>query len=110
MISPFFILCLIIGYFLVLVGIAYATGKDDTNERNDYYNNAQVYDDVPYFEYHQLNMLVANMIATMRISIMDYEMYSFSEYMDNNNGMVFWLLWIITTICTCIIFINFLIA
>ena len=32
MISPFFILCLIIGYFLVLVGIAYATGKDDTNE------------------------------------------------------------------------------
>ena len=32
MISPFFILCLIVGYFLVLVGIAYVTGKDDSNE------------------------------------------------------------------------------
>jgi len=32
MISPFFILCLIIGYFLVLVGIAYVTGKEDSNE------------------------------------------------------------------------------
>lgn len=32
MISPFFILCLIIGYFLVLVGIAYVTGREDSNE------------------------------------------------------------------------------
>ena len=32
MISPFFILCLIVGYFLVLVGIAYVTGKEDSNE------------------------------------------------------------------------------
>ena len=32
MISPLFILSLIIGYFLVLVGIAYYTGKEDSNE------------------------------------------------------------------------------
>ena len=32
MISPLFILSLIIGYFLVLVGIAYFTGKEDSNE------------------------------------------------------------------------------
>ncbi|MDB4612572.1 sodium:solute symporter [Flavobacteriaceae bacterium] len=30
--SPLFILSLIIGYFLVLVGIAYYTGKEDSNE------------------------------------------------------------------------------
>ncbi len=32
MITPLFILSLIIGYFLILIGIAYWTGKDDTNE------------------------------------------------------------------------------
>jgi Na+/proline symporter len=32
MISPIFILSLIIGYFLVLVAIAYFTGKEDSNE------------------------------------------------------------------------------
>ena len=32
MISPFFILSLIIGYFLVLLTIAYYTGKEDSNE------------------------------------------------------------------------------
>ncbi len=32
MISPFFILSLIIGYFLVLLAIAFFTGKEDSNE------------------------------------------------------------------------------
>ena len=32
MITPFFILSLVIGYFIVLLTIAYFTAKDDTNE------------------------------------------------------------------------------
>ena len=32
MITPVFILSLIVGYFLILIGIAYFTGKEDSNE------------------------------------------------------------------------------
>ena len=47
---------------------------------------------------------------TLRVSIGDNAVIEDSKYLQPIESDIFWLLWTITSILTCVVFLNFIVA
>ena len=65
--------------------------------------------DVPGLEYKYLNMMISNLIATIRASVGDYELRG-AATLGYGENVVFWFIWFIQVLLTCIIFLNIIVA
>ena len=61
-------------------------------------------------EYYHLPGFFKNYFATIRISIGDFSLISAVEYMNEVDMAIFWIMWIIIMITTCVVFLNFIVA
>ena len=61
-------------------------------------------------EYHHLPGFFKNYFAIIRLSIADFELTSAVSYMNEVDSVIFWIMWIITMISTCVVFLNFIVS
>jgi hypothetical protein len=63
----------------------------------------------PDLEYVKMTKFIARMVAVLRISIGDFGFDS-TLYMSQVDNALYWIMFIIICLITCIIFLNFIIA
>jgi len=63
----------------------------------------------PGEEYKNTGLLIGNFLYTLRMSLGDFD-FSASTLLPQPENIIFWLVWYLVVIVTCIIFLNFIIA
>lgn len=48
-------------------------------------------------------------MQTIRISMGDYE-FDGANYLEDTENIIYWVIWLVMVVVTCIIFLNFVIA
>lgn len=64
---------------------------------------------VPGQEYFHIGKFLGYFITTLRISMGDFD-FAASQYLDYEENIMFWILWVVVVYVACIIFLNFIIA
>lgn len=63
----------------------------------------------PFEEYESIGLLSGNLITTLRIALGDFD-FDPSQYVTVEENHLYWVVWFIVVVMTCIIFLNFIIA
>ena len=61
-------------------------------------------------EYTALGLHIGDFMWTLRLSIGDGAAIEASKKLSPADNRVFWVLWFIVTIVTCVVFLNFIVA
>ena len=65
--------------------------------------------DYPYIEYKFLPYFFSNIISITRISLADFD-FEAPTLLDPALNPLFWVVWYLITMMTCVVFLNFIIA
>jgi len=65
--------------------------------------------DLPNSEYQKIGLFFGYIFSTLRVSIGDFD-FGGANYLSPEENMLYWFIWLIVVIVTCIIFLNFIIA
>lgn len=66
--------------------------------------------DAPGIEYEKVGLFFGNFLQTMRISMGDFAAIGAADYLSEQENYLFWFIWLLTAVLTCIIFLNFIVA
>ena len=61
-------------------------------------------------EYKAVGLLVGNFLWTFRLSMGDFAAIDAQSTLSRQESQIFWVMWVITLVLTCIIFLNFVVA
>lgn len=64
----------------------------------------------PGSEYQKVGLLLGNFIQTVRLSMGDFSAIDAADSLNTNENLLFWFIWAVTVVITCIIFLNFIVA
>lgn len=60
-------------------------------------------------EYDYLGLFLGYIILVLRMSLGDFD-FEASEYLNKEENILFWIIWLLVVLITCIVFLNFIIA
>lgn len=60
-------------------------------------------------EYKFVGMFVGNVLTTLRMSMGDFG-FDTAILLDDEENIIYWFVWLLIVVITCIIFLNFIIA
>jgi len=103
----YFILTLLFSLMYGVLGIG--NFKLEGKFREKFYNTEQM-GDMPGLEYKKIGLFFGNLFQTVRISMGDFSIIAAAEYLDDSENIIFWVIFLLTCIITCIIFLNFIVA
>ena len=63
-----------------------------------------------YKDYKYIGLEWGEFMWTLRISIGDNSAIGDSAFLAKAEGLIFWLLWTVASIVTCVVFLNFIVA
>ena len=66
-------------------------------------------DDYPGYEYLDINKFSQNIVTILRFSLGDYD-FGPINHLSAFERTMFWIVWVIIVLMTCIVFLNFIIA
>lgn len=66
-------------------------------------------DGIPMEEYEQIGLWLGTLVSTLRIAMGDFD-FDASTYLTPEENALFWIIWLMVVVMTCIIFLNFIIA
>ena len=101
----FFYTILII-LFSLLLGILGIGNKNIPGEFKTQFADAEEY---PGSEYANVGLFVGNLLSTLRMSMGDFG-FDAAILLDDAENIIYWFVWLLIVIITCIIFLNFIIA
>ena len=111
------ILCILFSLWYGVIGLGNirlrGRFRQDFNENQnseDWDVDPKMAEGTPGMEYEKLGMFVGNIIIVMRISMGDFAAIEPADYLSPHENYVFWIIWTLTCIITCIIFLNFIVA
>jgi hypothetical protein len=61
-------------------------------------------------EYDAIGLHAGEFLWTLRLSMGDFSAIGASTELDKAENVIFWLIWVMTVVITCIIFLNFIVA
>jgi len=67
-------------------------------------------DDSPGAEYEKVGLLLGNFVSTVRLSMGDFAAIDAADSLNKDENLLFWFIWGVTVVVTCIIFLNFIVA
>ena len=67
-------------------------------------------DEDPAEEYKSVGLLAGEFLWTFRISMGDFAAIDAQNTLSKEESRIFWIMWVITLVLTCIIFLNFVVA
>jgi hypothetical protein len=92
-------------------GGAKSFGEVDGTPDGVYYDSKNGIDpNGPSKEYKSVGMLVGEFIWTFRISMGDFSAIGATGSLSRIESQIFWVIWFMTAMITCIIFLNFVVA
>jgi hypothetical protein len=91
-----------IGEERLLKAKAKAGGSASSSSENDEQNYL--------IEYQAVGLHWAEFIWTFRLSMGDFALIEAIKGLPKSEGNIFWFLWIIGLIITCVVFLNFIVA
>ena len=71
---------------------------------------AELSDSAPGVEYKKIGLFFGNILQTVRISMGDFGAIAAADYLTAEENYLFWFIWLLTAVITCIIFLNFIVA
>jgi len=74
------------------------------------FENNELSSDAPGIEYDKIGLFFGNFIQTIRLSMGDFAAIDAANTLSKNENYVFWIVWFVTVVVTCIIFLNFIVA
>lgn len=82
--------------------------KEQLAEWDSWPEQAQPFD-TPGEEYSQIGLLLGYFFSSLRSSLGDFD-FDASTYLNQEENYLFWFIWLLMIVTTCIIFLNFIIA
>lgn len=73
------------------------------------YGNLTATDGYPGAEYENVGLYLGNILTVLRMSMGDFGFDS-AYLLSSTENIIFWFVWAIIVVVTCIIFLNFIIA
>lgn len=64
----------------------------------------------PGAEYYHVHLFFGNLFSTIRLSMGDFGAIDAAQYLSKEDIWIFWIIWFINVIVTCVIFLNFIVA
>jgi hypothetical protein len=61
-------------------------------------------------EYQSVGLLAGEFLWTFRLSMGDFAAIEAQGTLEKRESQIFWIMWVITVVLTCIIFLNFVVA
>jgi len=86
--------------------LGYGNCRESDIECNEAKETVRFY---PGYEYDKLTVFQANIFETIRYSLADFN-FEQIKYMNDYEVFMFWAVWLVIVVITCIIFLNFIIA
>jgi hypothetical protein len=74
------------------------------------FTNNELSSDAPGIEYDKIGLFFGNFIQTIRLSMGDFAAIDAANTLTKSENYVFWLVWFVTVVVTCIVFLNFIVA
>ena len=74
------------------------------------FETSELKSDAPGIEYDKIGLFFGNFIQTIRLSMGDFAAIDAANTLSKNENYVFWIVWFVTVVVTCIIFLNFIVA
>lgn len=74
------------------------------------FENQELKSDAPGIEYDKIGLFFGNFIQTIRLSMGDFAAIDAANTLSKSENYVFWLVWFVTVVVTCIVFLNFIVA
>lgn len=65
--------------------------------------------DIPMSEYDNIGLFMGYLFYTLRIAMGDFD-FDASTYLTVEENAIYWAIWLLVVVLTCIIFLNFIIA
>jgi len=95
-----------------VIGVGNPNIKGDFKEylaEIDKRNEIDQPENIPNEEYDNIGLFMGSIFSTFRASLGDFD-FEASTYLSSSENYLFWFIWFISVIFTCIIFLNFIIA
>ena len=109
----YFILIIIFSQIFAVIGVGNKNldgGFKEFVDEIDAYNEANgTFIDAPNEEYGQIGLFFGYIIQTLRNSLGDFD-FEASTYLTFEENIMYWIIWFLVIIMTCIVFLNFIIA
>jgi len=103
----FYIILIVL--FSLLLGILGIGNKHIKGGFKDKYGTASVSDGYPGSEYENVGLYLGNILTVLRMSMGDFGFDS-AYLLAPTENTIYWIVWAIIVVVTCIIFLNFIIA
>ena len=78
--------------------------------RDNFNKDGELDDSAPGVEYKKIGLFFGNILQTVRISMGDFGAIAAADYLTAQENYLFWFIWLLTAVITCIIFLNFIVA
>lgn len=101
-----FFYAILIGLFSLLLGILGIGNKFIPGGFQDTYGEEEEY---PGSEYANVGLFVGNLLTTLRMSMGDFG-FDAAILLAPAENVIYWFVWLLIVVITCIIFLNFIIA
>ena len=106
----YFILLIIFSFIFAVLGV----GNKHFGTYKEYYGEMTleegIYSEVePMLEYHHIGLLLGYIITSLRMSLSDFD-FAPSIYLSKEENILYWIMWFLVVLLTCIVFLNFIIA
>lgn len=95
--------------FSLLLGVLGVGNKDIEGGFNVMYGNKTINDGYPGYEYENIGVYLGNILDVIRISMGDFG-WSGPYLLTPGENIIYWFVFIMIVVITCIIFLNFIIA
>lgn len=103
----FYIILIVL--FSLLLGILGLGNKDIEGGFKQMYGDKTVADGYPGSEYENVGLYLGNILTVLRMSMGDFGFDS-AYLLSSTENIIYWFVWAIIVVVTCIIFLNFIIA
>lgn len=102
---------LLILSFSLLLGILGVGNPNIDGKFKKYFGDGaeEIYGEMPGEEYLSVGLFIANILATLRMSMGDFD-FEAAVLLDDAENKMFWVAWLLIVMVTMIIFLNFIIA
>ena len=65
--------------------------------------------DITFEEYDKIGLFLGTLMSTLRIAMGDFD-FGAANFLTPSENILYWVIWLMVVIMTCIIFLNFIIA
>lgn len=106
----YIVLTLLFSLMYGVIGLGNAYGPGGFRDAFFDYSTGALKEGSPGYEYDKIGLFLGNIFTTVRLSMGDFASIEAADTLEQAENFSFWIIWFITVVVTCIIFLNFIVA